>query len=262
MLSYEITYGIRKRWLVITLAFVPVFFLILSHLSYYVGSLNEGVKMPTTINYHIGKILYGIRTFDCNIKQRNRQLPVQWIIIQCSYLLMINGFINEEIHLRGNNIVKYGNFGKWWKRKIIWFYLISFLYYIGMAIILLIENVVENSIQIQEGVICLKSGYGEYGITVYIYTTIFFILHSLIMGMLQLCMELKIQSTIAFVITIGLIIIGVFSTKIFMPCHLAMLIRNSTIVDNNVLAISLIIGETVIILLESYIGRKICENGI
>ena len=262
MLLYEKTYGIKKRWLLLVLAMIPVVFIILSHMTYYVSSLNENIKVPTSINYHLGKILYGIRVSNGYVRQRNRQIPIQWLIIQFSYLLIINGFIHEEIKIRNCNIVRYGTYTTWWKRKIIWFYIISACYYMILGACIFIEQRIELIINIPEHVTFATSNYGEYSQRVYIYTSIYFIMHSLLLGMLQLCLELKIQSTVALIINFGLLILGVFSIKIITPCHLAMIIRNGLIIENSILANSLIVIGIICLIVESNIGRIICKNGL
>jgi hypothetical protein len=106
-----------------------------------------------------------------------------------------------------------------------------------------------------------SSGFDEYAINGYVFTVIFFITHSIILGMLQIVLELMIQSSIALVINFGLILVSIYSNKLFMLSHLGMLTRNSTVIQRPSLVLIFILIELGIILTEILIGRKLSKNG-
>lgn len=261
MLSYEITYGIKKRWLIICIAFIPIIFLFINQYILYKSGLTLGAAFPNTISYHLGKILYGIKIMNGGSIERNRQLPTQWMLIQFSYLLTISGFVHEERQNRQANIILYGTYRRWWWRKICWFYTLSIGYYLLIGLFELMEHRLELMINIPNNVEIINSQFGNFEPKIYVYTIIFFILHSLLFGMLQMCMELKIQSTVAFIINIGIMLSGIFSTKFILPCHLAMIAKNSSILQNTSLTIGLIILGILLLISEQITGRQLSKNG-
>ena len=130
-----------------------------------------------------------------------------------------------------------------------------------IAFFLFVEQRLEAITQITQDIEIINSQYANFEAKVYIYTLLFFIIHSLVLGMLQMCMELKIQSTVALIINIGILLFGIFETKTILPCHLAMIARSSTILGNTTLTITLLILGIILIFIEQVIGRRFSING-
>ncbi len=261
MLSYEINYGIKKRWLLIAIGLTPVFFVLVNHYVFYKSAIDGGLVFPNSITYHLGKILYGMKPELALERTRGRELPFQWLALQCSYLLVVCGFVHEERQNRLADIVKYGKFTTWWNRRLCWFFLLSFLYYLLIGAGIFFEHLIEKILPISNNAEYLSSGFAEYGINGYVFTVIFFIMHSIILGVLQMVLEIVIQSSIALVINFGLILVSIYSNKLFMLSHLGMLTRNSIVIKQPSLIFIFIFIELGIILAEILIGRKLSKNG-
>ena len=108
MASYEFVYGVKKRSFLIFLSLIPLVMLFLHFFLHYVDGLREGFVFSHSIYYHLGKILYGMRPAGNIMEAKYREVPLQWLVIPISYLMIINGYISEERQNRIENIsVKY-----------------------------------------------------------------------------------------------------------------------------------------------------------
>jgi hypothetical protein len=259
--SYEFIYGVKKRWFLVFLSLIPLVMLFSNFVINYVNGLSEGFAFSHSVYYHLGKILYGMRAAGNIIEEKHREVPLQWLIIQMSYLIMISGYISEERLNRIENITRYGTYRSWWLRKVQWFIGISAMYYAIVALMLILDVKLEALVQISNGIEHIPSDLDSYGEGVYIYTVIFFILHSIILGTFQICMELRVQGIVALLVNIAIMLFEMFSQKVMLPCHLGMIIRNASVVDNPPLSMLLILIEIGVAIMGIIVSGKICKNG-
>lgn len=259
--SYEYIYGFKKRVVLIMLSFVPVLLVLLSYFTFYVGSLKSGVAFSDTFSYHLGKILSGMEVLNEKTGKSGREIPIQWLAIQISYLFIISGYISEERQNRIENITKYGTYGRWWQKKMHWFIGISGFYYLVVGLLLLLEVKVESLIRIPTDAEYVKSVFDTCAREIIIYTAAFYMMNSLLLGIIQICLELKVQGLIAFIIVIGMLLFEMFVEGMVLPCHLGMINRNAAVVGDIFLSNILLFAEVIFVIVGMIIGRKICKNG-
>jgi hypothetical protein len=92
-------------------------------------------------------------------------------------------------------------------------------------------------------------------------TVIFYIMNALLLGVFQICLELKIQGMIAFIISVGILFSEMFMEGVLLPCHLGMIIRNGEVVGDVILSNGLIMVELLCVIVGMVVGGKICKNG-
>ena len=86
-------------------------------------------------------------------------------------------------------------------------------------------------------------------------------MNSLLLGIIQICLELKVQGLIAFIIVIGMLLFEMFVEGMVLPCHLGMINRNAAVVGDIFLSNILLFAEVIFVIVGMIIGRKICKNG-
>lgn len=261
MASYEFVYGVKKRSFLIFLSLIPLVMLFLHFFLHYVDGLREGFVFSHSIYYHLGKILYGMRPAGNIMEVKYREVPLQWLVIPISYLMIINGYISEERQNRIENITKYGSYRRWWMKKVQWFIAISVFYFMIVGFLLLLEVKAEAMVKIPFHVEYVNSEFDTYTSAIIIDTVIFYIMNALLLGVFQMCLELKIQGMIAFIISVGVLFSEMFMEGVLLPCHLGMIIRNGEVVGDVVLSNGLIMVELLCVIVGMVVGGKICKNG-
>lgn len=260
MKKYNFSYGICRRRLVLYLGFLPVIVVSIHQLLSFVLAEKAGYAIAVNYSYQFNDWFCGLSNMDNSVMQRTRDLPVEWLVVQVCYLIFISGYVFEDFHFRSENIIRFGSFNRWWRLKLNWFFLMTLIFYSLFAFLFFIVNFIERKIPVNENNIILCDT-DKTGLTTEIVLTSFFvILLSLMIGMLQICLELVMSANWSMIINIGLLISGCFSDLEYLPVKFAMTNQNTAVCGNSVMACTVILLESLIIYLEIRLGKRICNN--
>ncbi|MCF0131669.1 MAG: hypothetical protein HUJ71_08055 [Pseudobutyrivibrio sp.] len=261
MNDFEIKYGIGNRKLLIIIPVIAIFIILFSQLADYVMAINEGYCLPSSVQYHLGKILYGTRKSFGFMTQRKRDLPIEWLTIQIGFSMTIMGFAYDEITGKVQSLIRYESISKWWNRRIRWIAFVAIIYYTVLGCILIGTVFIEKIICVPLTADTIESSYDDFSFKAYIITSLLFILRSYLVGLVQLIIEIKISPLIGICVSIGLAVAGVLLEIGLLPAQLAMLSKNSWIIEDNKMMILVLVLYGIGILFLVCFGRKSCKNG-
>jgi len=260
MNRFEIKYGIGNRKLLMVIPLIAIFFIFLSQYISYLDALNNGVMLPKTVQYHLGKILYGTTPAVSYLAKKSRELPIEWLTIQIGFNLVIMGFAHDEVVGKTQSLVRYGTYKKWWQNRVKWVACMLCGYYFVVGLILVATVYIERITIAPINAEMITSSYGCFLLKAYAVTLVLFIARSFLFGIIQLIIEVIFSPLLGLCVSMGFLIVEVLSENQNLPGQLAMLSKNAVIIENDlrlaiVLAIYFFVTTALIC-----IGGRICRN--